>query len=334
MAEGPTAERQFRSEASYAAEKRTRDMLAGFLKARGFRDVEDIRKTYGKSNAQLLRAKKPDAMPVAMRVRLCWRRDGRNEREKAYSAAQLLPEVKGDDWEATLKSKVAREVSDGVTHFLFVQSAGEKIAYAALVPVDALVPIWCGQRDCSAELIERGLLGKQRKNHAENGSSPAIWLQDDRTESAHAVAAVLWDNPQVDDLARWPMTGDDGATGAGSETDDSFDDLRLPAYATIGNDGAAVVRALRSYVKRSEGVRSAVIKRAKGKCENANCGLARLYPGFLDVHHVLGAQKSDRFWNCVALCPNCHRDAHVSPDSEAFNASLLAFASAFKPSSH
>ncbi|MBU9434829.1 HNH endonuclease [Burkholderia multivorans] len=30
------------------------------------------------------------------------------------------------------------------------------------------------------------------------------------------------------------------------------------------------------------------------------------------MHHILGVEKGDRIWNCVALCPNCHRDTHHS----------------------
>ncbi|AIO34480.1 HNH endonuclease family protein [Burkholderia cenocepacia] len=56
------------------------------------------------------------------------------------------------------------------------------------------------------------------------------------------------------------------------------------------------------------------------------------YPGFLDVHHILGVEKGDRVWNCVALCPNCHRDARHSPDADGLNSQLLASAEQFQSS--
>ena len=55
-----------------------------------------------------------------------------------------------------------------------------------------------------------------------------------------------------------------------------------------------------------------MLKRASLGCERASCADPRRYPGFLDVHHILGVEKSDRKWNCVALCLKCHRDAHFA----------------------
>jgi 5-methylcytosine-specific restriction protein A len=49
-----------------------------------------------------------------------------------------------------------------------------------------------------------------------------------------------------------------------------------------------------------------------------------------DVHHILGADKSDRIYNCVALCPNCHREVHFAPDHDEVNGKLLDFAMKFK----
>jgi len=54
----------------------------------------------------------------------------------------------------------------------------------------------------------------------------------------------------------------------------------------------------------------------------------------------LGAEKNDRVWTCVALCPNCHRETHISPDADRLNAVLLEYArqwappSASKPDKH
>ena len=62
-----------------------------------------------------------------------------------------------------------------------------------------VVPIWSSQRDVSIELIKKGIIGRVTKNHAENGSSPTLYLHDER---APEVAAVLWNHTAVRDLAR------------------------------------------------------------------------------------------------------------------------------------
>jgi len=317
------SERTFRTSESYEAERITRDMLEGFLTNRGFADVRDERKLHGKTESQTLHATTPAGDRLAMRVRLCWRRTNRGPGKTTYSAAQLLPKIKNDDWEGTLRAKTEREKAEGATHLLIVQRENDSIVLAALVPLLDLVPIWCAQAEVSQTLIDNGKLGRRHKNHAKNGSSPTIWLQDDR---APDVAAVLWDHPGVQDLAKLPVV----TVGSRHvELDDTFDDMPSVDYSQIGSDGAPAVKTTRSNVKRDPRVRAAVLERAEGKCERAQCGATRPYSGFFDVHHILGAEKSDRVWNCVALCPNCHREAHASPDREEINASLLAFATRF-----
>ncbi len=111
--------------------------------------------------------------------------------------------------------------------------------------------------------------------------------------------------------------------------DDTFDDLNHIDYSQLGTDGGTVSISIKSYIKRDRQVRLAVINRAQGKCENVDCGTFRGYNGFLDVHHILGVATSDRYCNCVALCPNCHREAHVSPCKDAFNNRLLHYAAKY-----
>jgi hypothetical protein len=112
--------------------------------------------------------------------------------------------------------------------------------------------------------------------------------------------------------------------------DDTFDDMPGLDFSLIGSDGAPIMNAMKSYTKRDPRVRRVVLKRAKGKCEREECQATRDYSGFLDVHHILKVEKSDRVWNCVALCPNCHREAHVAPNRDQINKKLLAFAKKFR----
>ncbi|MBK7135429.1 MAG: HNH endonuclease [Rhodocyclales bacterium] len=318
----PNARRAFRGEDSIAAERISRDSVAPFLSERGFDVVEDERRVTGTATEQFVSARSPDGQPLKMRVRICWRREGRNANERKYAAAQLRARLRGDDWEGTLRFIVERDRQHGNTHNLIIQRDGATIVFAALIPRDALMPIWLRQRDISNDLHRRGLMKSISKNHAMNGSSPTIWLQDDRTPDAHEVADALWVYPGVVVLAKLPPAN------SGSE-DDTFDDCPGLDYSMFGSDGAPRCQVIRSEVKRDPRVRRAVLDRTRG-CERDGCGVHRDYAGFLDVHHILGVEKSDRIWNCVALCPNCHREAHFAPDADDLNARLLEYAKQFK----
>ena len=134
------------------------------------------------------------------------------------------------------------------------------------------------------------------------------------------MADELWRHVGVIDLRR--------ASSDGSANEDTFDDC--PGIALVlGRDEGTRVQIIRSAVARDPAVREQVRRRAAGVCER--CGCSRDYAGFLDVHHVMGVETSDRVWTCVSLCPNCHREAHCSPDADAIKKELLAFAMQFKP---
>ena len=189
--------RPFRKPESYTSEHVTRKMLGEFLRRRGFIDISDQRSGHG----QTIVATSPSGDSVTMRVHLCWRREAGSRdsnRERTYSAAQLLARVKNGDWEGSIREKIERSRSKNITHWLFVQRDDQQIVYAALVPVSEILSIWCAQRDISKRLFEQGRLGRRKKNHAMNGSSPTLWLQDDR---AKEVADALWEHPGVRNLA-------------------------------------------------------------------------------------------------------------------------------------
>jgi 5-methylcytosine-specific restriction protein A len=320
-----TGKRAFRSPESYAAERVSRDAVKPFLELHGYRDAVDVRRKVGEGDSQLVTALTPDGEAVRMRVRLCWRREGRRPTERLYAAAQLRARTIDNNWELTLDSLIAGELRDGITHTLIFQRDGMEVVYAALIPRDAIKPIWLRQRDISAKVIASGTMGRKQKNHAMNGQSPTIYLQDDRYDGAHAVADALWAWDGVVDIARQPVVERNIAT------DDTFDDCPGLDDAQIGSDGARRVRTVRSGVRRDAAVRAKVIARAKNACERASCHTTRGYSSFLDVHHILGAEASDRVWTCVALCPNCHREAHVAPDADSINLELLAYATTFAP---
>lgn len=321
-----TGKRAFRTEESYAAELISRNAVRPFLESRGYAVLEDARRKVGEGESQIVSARAPDGSQLRMRVRLCWRREGRRVTEKLYSAAQLRARTIDGDWDKTLDHLVARDADDAITHSLLLQRDGMEIVYAALIPRQALKAIWMRQRDVSSELIAEGVMGRRHKNHAMNGESPTIYLQDDRNlPRSPEVAQVVWGWSDVIDVAKLPLTAAPGLP------DDTLDDCPGLADGPAGSDGADRAKAVRSGVKRDPVVREQVRARAQLRCERPSCGATRPYAGFLDVHHILGAEKSDRAWTCVALCPNCHREAHVAPGADDINADLLVYADRFRP---
>ncbi|MBV5337697.1 MAG: HNH endonuclease, partial [Deltaproteobacteria bacterium] len=162
----PSAKRAFRSEDSIAAEGVTRNAAAPFLTERGFRVLHDERRVSGTATEQFVSARSPDGQVIKMRVRICWRREGRNTNERKIAAAQLRARLRENDWEGTLHFIVERDRQHGITHNLIIQRDGAAIVFAALIPRDALMPIWLHQRDVSNDLQQRGLMKSITKNHA------------------------------------------------------------------------------------------------------------------------------------------------------------------------
>ncbi len=83
-------------------------------------------------------------------------------------------------------------------------------------------------------------------------------------------------------------------------------------------------------------VKAYVLQQAAGKCER--CGteapfLDRFDKPYLEVHHVkfLALQGSDTVSNAVALCPNCHRAAHLAKDHQAIAQQMYANVSRLIP---
>jgi len=314
--------RAFRSTESVEAEDGRRAALVPFLEDCGYTELRDERKQHGNVQSQIINGKSPSGEAISMRARLCWRRDGHNSNEHQFSAAQLRSELKDDDWEATLDFIRERDLAAGLTHTLFVRDdRSGNVVQAALVPRDKLKGIWERQRDIADDLIRNGRSGRVMANQAMNGQSPTVWLQDDRSPHSHLIADALWSWPTVIALIAGHVSR------ATTTTNDSLDDL-VTVTPPLGRDGGERTWRTVSGYPRDEAVRAEIIRRSGGTCERAGCGAGRPYPGFLDVHHILGVGVSDRPWNCVAVCPNCHREAHFSPDRNDINRELLSHAQA------
>lgn len=79
--------------------------------------------------------------------------------------------------------------------------------------------------------------------------------------------------------------------------------------------------------RRSQAIKIYVLKRGNGICEG--CGKVAPFTKedgtpYLEVHHLsrLSDGGPDHPQLVIALCPNCHRQAHYSKDRELFNAQL------------
>jgi 5-methylcytosine-specific restriction protein A len=313
--------RPFRTEESIHAEKITRESVVPFLATHGFQHLRETLKVSGSAINQLISAKSPQGERMKIRVRLCWRR--RSAKDLSYSAAQLSARLVHGDWNATLEKTMQRDLDLEITHNLLLQRDGAFIVFAALIPSGQMKGIFDAQARVSQELIDSGQMKNMRKNHSKNGSSPTIWLMDTRTPEAHRVADVLWNWEGVADLTKLPIMM--------PRTDqDAIDDCTPPSdYSNLGN-GAPVQRyVLRAEFPRDRKVREAVLDRTD-TCERQGCSNERAYDSFLDVHHILGIKMGDQVWNCVALCPNCHRDAHFSPEADRINLELLQYAARFE----
>lgn len=307
--------RPFRNPESHAEELACRDTVKEFLESCGLIDVRDQREFKGKTLIQTVHAKDESGMSLIMSARLCWRkRFGTSD--EGYAAFQLLFKVKNEDADASIKSKIDREKARGKTHILAVQRGDSQITAAVMIPIDEVLPLWKQQRDEYDKLIRDGFLGSRRSNPALNGASPTFYIQDDR-----ATSAVSFLRAQKG--VRILVPKDERS----AQLDDTFDDIS--DFSGLGRDGAPRFQTIVSGVKRDRAVRNAVVARANGHCER--CAAHREYKGFLDVHHILGIEKSDRVWNCVALCPNCHRDSHFSAERDDINNSLLKFSSRYAP---
>lgn len=100
-------------------------------------------------------------------------------------------------------------------------------------------------------------------------------------------------------------------------------ELRKAALAKPSRAASSQERRENVYY-RSQAIRIYVLRRSSGKCEYCEAGapfLTTRGQPYLEPHHVkrLADGGPDHPSFVIALCPNCHRRAHYSADSSAFN---------------
>lgn len=108
----------------------------------------------------------------------------------------------------------------------------------------------------------------------------------------------------------------------------AFERMRTAATAAANEESAERV-GLPTERERSRVVRSYVLQRANGFCELCGCPAPftrRDGAPYLESHHI--ERRADEGLDhprvAAALCPNCHRKAHHSPQSDSIKATLLA----------
>lgn len=200
--------------------------------------------------------------------------------------------------------------------------------------------------------IEKGLSGVQKKRcwsmdaafrKASRAQLPVrviivdgpVDLFDERAVARRSLDSTEWHIANYDEnsydclLRRGPRPAIPESSGSFSTTSpastgDTINDLYDPEM--LGRDRASKTLQLVPGVTRDPKVRRAVLADCNYTCERPGCGAKREFAGFIDVHHIFGVSNSDRPWTCVALCPNCHREAHFSLDSERLNRELSVIA--------
>lgn len=120
-------------------------------------------------------------------------------------------------------------------------------------------------------------------------------------------------------------------TASGSEEHSGAGSAGEPPAAERPTTVAEPTAAIRWVYRRDARVRRDVLRRAAGRCEHCH----RRAPfvddderPFLEVHHVRRVADGglDTPTNAVAICPNCHREAHYGRDRDVVNALLAEHA--------
>lgn len=306
-----TARESFRSSASYQAEHQSRDAIKPWLETLGWVVDADDRGGPPQSIHQVLRIHRGEER-ASLRVRLCWRY---SSREKAVAAqlSNLHGQWKRGEYvpsnaSATkfLTDQRKNWLTKGQTHELIIWIVAGEVRDYCCIPLADVASVWLEQ----SAAFDRGrsvVTDAPLKGAALNGLSPTLFLARRDFPDAERIVRL-----HSIELRR-------DAPDAVAPASDPVNDL----------PGAPVIRRanLAFSYSRSAAVRQAVLRRANGSCECCgNKGFVR--PDgtrYLETHHViaLADEGEDAVSNVVAVCPNCHREAHEGADASKIESKLL-----------
>lgn len=87
-----------------------------------------------------------------------------------------------------------------------------------------------------------------------------------------------------------------------------FKSVRSKAFSAVKSTAEKVIydEQASSREPLQSGTRKEIMKRSNYRCENNDCK----YKGIPHIHHIDMKNSNNNLSNLIALCPNCHRDAH------------------------
>ena len=112
-----------------------------------------------------------------------------------------------------------------------------------------------------------------------------------------------------------------------TEKPNKLDALRKTALA-VAPKNTTPKEKIRIAHTRAEAIKKYILARANGICEGCEkpAPFKTSKGPYLECHHLfrLADGGPDHPKNVIALCPNCHREAHYSIKSNAFNKQLVS----------
>ncbi|MCF7635545.1 MAG: HNH endonuclease [Dehalococcoides mccartyi] len=87
-----------------------------------------------------------------------------------------------------------------------------------------------------------------------------------------------------------------------------FKSVRSKAFSAVKSTTEKVIfdEEVSSREPLPNGVRKEIMTRSNYRCENHDCK----FKGIPHIHHIDMKNSNNHLSNLIALCPNCHRDAH------------------------
>lgn len=152
--------------------------------------------------------------------------------------------------------------------------------------------------------------------------------------------------PDLDGQARRAIVfhlvrhGSEAQAGGADEEGLGLQDQSLAALRALALEDPMRTRdpkqATRNVYLRSRAVAEYVLKRSGGTCEGCQSAAPFVTKGgrpYLECHHTTRVSDGgpDHPAHVVAVCPNCHRRAHLGQDAEAFNGRLIQRAKQAEP---
>jgi 5-methylcytosine-specific restriction protein A len=199
---------------------------------------------------------------------------------------------------------------------------------------------YTGEGQRGPMVFERG--NKAVRDHAEMGKDLYLFVESpprrDRSviyEGPMVCVGFEWSEaPDIDGAPRATIvfrlapletvaTGSDAADAAAEVATSDLTALYRLALEQASEGGPAEIQLRKTY-RRAAAIKRLARERANGRCEGCRELAPFVLPSgdpYLEVHHLtrLSDDGPDHPDHVVAVCPNCHRRAHLAIDAISFN---------------